>query len=187
MWESLIDILTRTSFLELLLIFIAKIVEVTISTLRLILINKGYRNYGVVLALVEIFLWVFVASSVIMGLSESPMKGVAYGLGFAAGVYLGSTLEQKIAVGKVLIQAVLPYDKGLLITNNIRTLGFGATTLDAHGKDSKRLVVMVFANRRDSKNVVKEIKAVDDKAMIISSETSNLSGGYMRQIRHLIK
>ena len=37
------------------------------------------------------------------------------------------------------------------------------------------------------KNVVKEIKAVDDKAMIISSETSNLSGGYMRQIRHLIK
>ncbi len=49
------------------------------------------------------------------------------------------------------------------------------------------MVVMVFANRRDSKNVVKEIKAVDDKAMIISSETSNLSGGYMRQIRHLIK
>lgn len=181
------EILTKTSFLELFLIFFAKIIEVTISTLRLILINKGYRNYGVVLALVEIFLWVFVASSVIMGLSESPMKGVAYGLGFAAGVYLGSTLEQKIAVGKVLIQAVVPHDKGLLITDKIRALGYGATTLEAFGKDSKRMVLMVFANRRDSKNVVKEIKAMDDKAMIISSETSNLSGGYMRQFRHLIK
>ena len=81
MWETFIEILTKTPWYELLLIFSMKIIEVTMGTLRIILINKGYRKYGVVLALIEIFLWVFIASAVINGLSESPMKGIAYGLG----------------------------------------------------------------------------------------------------------
>lgn len=187
MMETIIDILTRTSGWELLFIFFAKIVEVTLGTLRMILINKGYRKYGVVLAVIEIFLWVFVASQVITGLSESPMKGVAYGLGFAAGVYFGSTLEEKLAFGKVLIQAIVPHNLSETITNSLREHDFGVTILDAKGKDLDRTVLMIYVNRRDIKMVVKYIKDIDEHAMIISNESVNLSGGYTRKIKHIFK
>lgn len=187
MWDTILEILTHTPWYELLLIFGMKIIEVTMGTLRIILINKGYRKYGVILALIEIFLWVFIASSVIMGLQESPMKGIVYGLGFATGVYFGSFVEEKLAFGKVLIQAIVPKDRGIIISSTLREAGFGVTSLEAKGMDSERKVLMVFANRRDSKSVVRTIKTLDDKAMIISSDTANLSGGYTKQIKQLFK
>lgn len=187
MWEYILDVLTRTPWYELLLIFSMKIIEVTMGTLRIILINKGYRKYGVILATIEIFLWVFIASAVIMGLSESPMKGIAYGLGFAAGVYLGSFVEEKLAFGKVLIQAIVPKDRGIIISSTLRESGFGVTTMDAKGMDGERKVLFVFANRRDTFIVTKTINSIYDKAMIISSDTSNLSGGYTKQIKQLFK
>ena len=49
----------------LLIIFIAKAIEVTLTTLRIILVNRGFRTLGTALALVEITLWVFVAGNVI--------------------------------------------------------------------------------------------------------------------------
>ena len=187
MWESFLEVLFKTPWYELLLIFGMKIIEVTMGTLRIILINKGYRKYGVILALIEIFLWVFIASAVIMGLQASPMKGIAYGLGFAAGVYLGSYVEEKLAFGKVLIQAIVPKDRGIIISNTLRESGFGVTALDAKGMDSERKLIMVFANRRDSILVVKAIKELDHHAMIISSDTANLSGGYTQKIKQLFK
>ncbi len=187
MWETFIEILTKTPWYELLLIFSMKIIEVTMGTLRIILINKGYRKYGVVLALIEIFLWVFIASAVINGLSESPMKGIAYGLGFATGVYLGSLVEEKLAFGKVLIQAIVPKDKGVVIADTLRKSGFGVTVVDARGMDMERKVLLVFANRRDSLLVVDTIKKFDNEAMIISGDTANLSGGYTKQIKQLFK
>lgn len=187
MWESFIEILTKTPWYELLLIFSMKIIEVTMGTLRMILINKGYRKFGVVLALIEIFLWVFIASAVITGLSKSPMKGISYGLGFVVGVYLGSLVEEKLAFGKVLIQAIVPKDKGIVISDTLREAGFGVTVVDARGMDMERKVLMVFANRRDSLIVVNTIKEYDNSAMIISSDTANLSGGYTKQIKQLFK
>lgn len=130
--------LTITPLSELLLIFIAKIIEVSIGTMRIILISKGYRKIGTALAIVEIFLWVFVASSVINGISESPMKGVSYSFGFAAGVYAGSLIEQKLAFGKVMIQTITSKILSNDIATLLRTAGFGVTTLQRWARTTKK-------------------------------------------------
>ena len=187
MWNNIQDMLTVTPFYDLLFIFLAKIVEVSIGTMRIILISKGYRKIGTSLAIVEIFLWVFIASSVINGITESPMRGVAYSFGFAAGVYAGSLIEQKLAFGKVLIQAITTKALSNEIAKSLREAGFGVTTLEAMGKDDPKSVLMIYANRRDAQKVIQGVKAIHPKAMIVSNEISNVSGGYINPMKKLLK
>ncbi|NLN51076.1 MAG: DUF2179 domain-containing protein [Acholeplasmataceae bacterium] len=187
MLDFLRDFFTSTPAWELLLIFFAKIVEVSFATLRIILINKGNRKVGFFLALVEIFLWVFIASNVITDLKSSPIKAVMYGLGFSVGVYLGSLIEEKLAFGRVLVQAIVPKEIGLLIANTLRETGFGVTSIDGEGREKKRSVLLLFINRKDEKTAVKIIKSIDDNAMIISHESTTLSGGFTNRIRQMFK
>lgn len=186
-FQDLWDILTVTPLWELLLIFLAKIIEVSVGTLRNILVYRGYRKQGVLLALFEIFLWVFVASTVINGLTESPMKGIVYGFGFAAGVYVGSRLEEKLAYGKILIQTIVSVDLGIKLTKTLRDLGYGVTTVPASGKDAARSVLMIYTNRRGNQKIVQIIQEVDPTAMIISNDVSSLVGGRISPIRPLFK
>lgn len=186
-FQDLWEIITVTPLWELLLIFLAKIIEVSIGTLRHILVYRGYRKQGVLLALVEIFLWVFVASTVINGLTESPMKGIVYGFGFATGVYVGSRLEEKLAYGKILIQTIVSVDLGMKLTKTLRDLGYGVTTVPANGKDAPRSVLMIYTNRRGNQNIVQIIQEIDPTAMIISNDVSTLVGGRISPIRPLFK
>lgn len=186
-WEQLWEILTITSVWELLLIFSAKIVEVTIGTLRSILIVKGYRTQAVLLALIEITLWVSIASRVITGLSESPMKGIAYALGFAAGVFFGSLVEQKLAFGKMLIQTITSNPHAIEISQTLRDLGCGVTSMEARGKDEAKTILMVYTNRRGSEKIMDAILSVDPTAMIVRNDVSTMVGGYINSGKSILK
>lgn len=186
-WQQLWEIMTITTLGELLVIFIAKIIEVTIGTLRNILIVKGYRTLAVFLALIEITLWVFVASGVITGLQASPMKGIAYALGFTAGIYFGSIVEQKLAFGKLLIQTITSDEKGKEISQKLRELGFGVTSVEAHGKDDAKTILMVYTNRRGNETIVQAILAIDPAAMIVKNDVTKLLGGYNPTGKSLLK
>lgn len=161
-------------------IFFGKIIEVTLSTLRIILVSKGNRKIGTLLAIVEIFLWIFIAGNVITGLQDDIWKAVMYGFGFAVGVYLGSLIEELLAFGKVLIQAILPDDTGDMVAAKLRDNGYGVTTIAGKGRNHDRKILMIYANRKNAKEVVKDIKDIDPDAMIISNESTSLSGGFTK-------
>jgi uncharacterized protein YebE (UPF0316 family) len=187
MWSAIWDFLTSVPLWEVLLILVAKVVEVSISTLRIIFIGKGLRKPGTLLALVEILLWVFIASRVITGMAEAPMKGIYYSIGFALGVYLGSILENRLAVGKVLIQAVIMKDEANTVINALRDNGHGVTSIDAHGKYKEREVLMIFANRKNKNMILKLISDNDDDALVVAHEVSYLRGGFVSPWRKLAK
>jgi len=169
-----------------LVIFLAKITEVSLSTLRIILVNKGHRNIGFLLAAVEIALWIVVVSNVITELTL--MKGVMYGLGFAVGVYLGSLIENKLAIGNILIQAIVSEESGELIAKRLRDNGFGVTTMDGKGIEKTRKVLLVYAKRKSSISASSIITEIEPKAMIISHESRAITGGYTTSARgHLFK
>lgn len=187
MWSEIWDFLTSVPLWEVVLILVAKVVEVSISTLRIIFIGKGLRKPGTLLALVEILLWVFIASRVITGMAETPMKGIYYSIGFALGVYLGSILENRLAVGKVLIQAVIMKDEANTVINALRDNGHGVTSIDAHGKYKEREVLMIFANRKNKASILKLISDNDDDALVVAHEVSYLRGGFVSPWRKLAK
>lgn len=182
-----VDFFTAVSIWELLFIFFAKIIEVSIGTLRVILITKGYRKPGTILAFFEIMLWVFVASSVIYGVTDTPIKGVVYSLGFMAGIYVGSKFEAALAVGKIEIHVISSKSSGLLIVDALRSKGYGVTSIDAHGKDDLRTLLMIYANRKNKQKILNIITEVDQKALIVAQEVSQIQNGYVVSGRSIKK
>jgi uncharacterized protein YebE (UPF0316 family) len=172
---------------ELLLILSSRVIEVSMGTLRVILINKGYRKQGVILALIEVTLWVLVASRVIVGINEQPFKAVVYCIGYSAGVYVGSLLECRLAFGRVLIQIITTIDKAAILADDLRSKGYGVTTVDAQGKDDDKKLLMIYANRKGQENIIAEIKNIDDHALIVSNEVGTMQGGYIRAYKRFVK
>ncbi|GHV92631.1 DUF2179 domain-containing protein [Spirochaetia bacterium] len=186
--EYVINFLNAAPPLELVLILVSKIAEVSLGTVRQILINKGYRREGTILSFFEIILWTFIASRVIMGIAEAPIKGIVYSIGFSLGVYIGSRIENSIALGKVLIQTIVSKENSEAMVALLRGKGFAVTTMDARGRDSAKTVLMIFAKRKGKEEIIREIQRLDGTAMIITNDVSTLSGGTISSAsRGLIK
>ena len=179
MTEQIIHFFTVVPIWELVIIMFSKTIEVTIATLRVILINKGYRTFGTILSLFEIALWIIMASNVLSGLSDAPIKGIFYGIGFSLGVFLGSCVESRLALGKVLIETIVSKDNSDFMTSELRNKGYAVTTVEARGRDSEKTVLKIFANRKGKDEIIKLIHEKDGTAMIIANDISTLHGGYI--------
>lgn len=185
--DLLTPLLTAAPSWELLLIFFTKITEVSMGTVRYLLVHRGYRKLGALLAFFEVTLWVFVASRVITGIAEAPLKGIVYSVAYAVGVYLGSKLEARLALGEIMIQTITPPDRGALIADSLRGRGLGVTRIEAHGKDSGKSLLLVFASRRREAEIIRSILALDGAAMITSHHATHLRGGHFQPGRQLAK
>ena len=172
---------------ELILIFFSRIIEVSMGTVRIILISKGYRTIGAIIGFFEVTIWVFVASRVITGLSESPIKAVVYSLGFAMGIYLGGRLENRLAFGKMLIQAIIPQSSETEVTSALRDKGLAVTVMAASGMDSQKAVLYIYTPRKGKDKIIELIMALEKHALVVSNEISTLQGGTLTSYRRFVK
>jgi len=132
-----------------ILIFLAKLLEVAIATVRTVLMARGNRVAASLLSVVEITIWLIVTSTVLMGLSEDPLMAVAFGLAFATGIYLGIVIEDKLALGLAQIEVIAGFDEAREITRKLRDNGYGATTFECVGLEGKKLAVFLKVRRKD--------------------------------------
>ena len=187
MSDFIIRFLTAAPLWELILIFCSKIIEVAVSTVRLILISKGYRREGTILSFLEILLWVFIASRVITGIVDAPIKGIVYSVAFSIGVYLGSLIEGHIALGRVLVQVIISKSDSPSLIGGLREKGYAVTSMEAQGRDSEKTVLMIFANRKGKEEIVRDIRALNASAMVVVNDVSTLYGGTISSIKKLLK
>jgi len=145
------------------LIFFAKLLEVAIATVRMVLTARGNRVAASLLSAVEITIWIIVTSTVLLGLSDDPLRAVAFGLAFVVGIYLGIVVEDKLALGLAQIECIAGFDEAKVITGQLRALGFGVTTFDCEGLDGKKLSINLKVHRKDV-----------PKAMVILREYTDL-------------
>ena len=89
-------LLNDLGIISYIIIFFAKIVEVSISTVRIMFVAKGERAKAAIIAFFEILIWIVIVSSVLSNLSEDPVKAVVYAAAFAIGNYLGVFIEGKL-------------------------------------------------------------------------------------------
>jgi len=141
-----------------ILIFIAKLMEVAIATVRMVLTAKGNRVAASLLSVVEITIWLIVTSTVLLGLSEDPMQAVAYGLAFVVGIYLGIILEDKLALGLAQVECIAELEEGKNISAKLRDNGYGVTTYECEGMDGKKLSINLKIHRKDIPTTMKVLK-----------------------------
>lgn len=164
--------------LSYLIIFVAKIFEVTLGTLRIVMINKGERLYGALFGLVETAIWLKVVSAVLIGIQSDPWKMVFYALGFAGGVYLGSIIEEKLALGLITLQVVTDAEDGHVLAERLRKKNLGVTLLEAEGKDKSKNILLIYIQRKMKDEVIQYIEEQNIPVVISVSELKLMHGGY---------
>ena len=149
-------------------IFIAKLLEVAISTIRVVLIARGNRLVACLLAAVEITIWLIVTSTVLLGLAEDPLRAVAYGVAFVLGIFLGILVEDKLALGLAQIEIIAELEAAKHMTNELRKRGYGATTFSCEGLEGHKLSIELKVLRKDIPPTIALLKEHDVQFVTIT-------------------
>ena len=163
------------------IIFFAKIIEVSISTIRVVFIGKGERAKGAILGFVEIMIWLVVVSSVLNNITEDPIKMLIYAAAFSLGNYLGVTIESKIAVGLASIQVVVNEKSGDILADILREQGYGVTIIEGKGKnESIKNLLFIQLKRKKIPEAVKLVRQHNPEAYITVNDIKSMMGGYIK-------
>lgn len=163
-----------------LIIFLAKLLEVAIMTVRMVLTTKGNRVAASLLAAVEIAIWIVLTSTVLLGLSEDPLRAVAFGLAFVVGIYLGIVVEDKLALGLAEIEIIADFEEAKEITKKLRDQGYGVTTFCCEGKEGKKLAVNLKVHRKDIAKTVKTLNEYEHLFVTVT-DIRHLSRGIIER------
>ncbi|MDO4962739.1 MAG: DUF5698 domain-containing protein [bacterium] len=147
-------------------IFLSKIIENTLATLRLIVVANGKKKLGAILQGVVAIVWIFVTGIVIIDINKDPLKIVFFCLGTIIGSYLGSLIEEKIALGNILLMCVTKNKFEQTIKDKLNNLKI--TTISE--KNDKYSVLLIFLKRKEIANISKIIKDIDNNSTLISQK-----------------
>lgn len=147
------------------LIFIFKVIENTLSTLRIIIVANGKKLFGAILQGIIAIIWVISAGIVIINIKENSIKIMFFALGSLVGSYIGSFIEEKIALGSSLITAIISEGKSNLISRTLRKKGYYINIINSNNKE-RTITIMVL--RKNVNKVSNIIKKIDNDALIIS-------------------
>jgi len=163
-------------------IFCAKLVEVTIATLRNVLINRGHRKIGAVLAFFEVLIWLFVVSIVLNDITSDYFKVFIYCFAFACGNFMGSVLEEKLAIGMSVMDIYVTNEiTARQLADVLRENGFGVTTIDSRGKENEITIMKVYLKRKQITEATKLVKDIAPSAIVSISDIKRISGGYIKK------
>lgn len=140
-----------------LLIFAARILDVSLGTLRIIFVSKGKKYIAPLLGFFEISIWLLAISQIMQNINN-PVCFIAYAGGFAMGNYIGVLIEEKLALGTLVIRIFLPGDDEEM-KKRLYGAGFGVTSIDARGMSGNVSLIYTIIKRRDLSRAVSIIES----------------------------
>jgi uncharacterized protein YebE (UPF0316 family) len=159
-----------------LLIFCLRIVDVSCDTMRVIFAIRGKRIAAAGLGFVQALVWIFAVANAVTHLN-SPLHVLGYAGGYAAGTYVGISLEQALAFGVATIRVVVSRGSGVQIAAALRALGHGVTEFPGIGRNGAVEILNSVVQRRDIDGVARVIIDCDPEAFVTVEEPRILSGG----------
>lgn len=169
---------TTEAIVWTLAIFFARLTDVSMGTVRQILIIRGRRGVASISAFFEILIWIVAISRVIEQLDRLYYM-FAFALGFASGNYLGSYIEEKIALG-YMFAYIVPKKRTNDLAHALRSAGFGVTVIHGTGLKGPEPIYNALFRRRDTQLLVDTIKKHDKNAFFTLMDVRSERGGYVR-------
>lgn len=160
-----------------LMIFLSKVIENALATLRLIVVANGKKLLGAFLQFLVSLVWVLVTGVVVVGIKKDPLKIIFFAIGSFVGSYIGSIIEEKMALGSNMLMVVIDKKMEQAVTREIRSHGFAVTTTDGDGMKKKKAILMIVVPRKKREKLVKLIRLYDKEALIISEVARTINGG----------
>ena len=159
------DFINGPIFLYLILpflIILARIVDVSFGTVKIIFIARGYNKLVPLLSFFESFVWLIAVTRIFENLNNW-VCFIAYPLGFALGNFIGILIEEKIAFGVEIIRVITKSDATELI-KALQNKGFGVTSVKAEGSRGEVGIIYSVVNRKNIAQIVNTIKEYNPKA-----------------------
>ncbi|TAL30407.1 MAG: DUF2179 domain-containing protein [Spirochaetes bacterium] len=165
----------------MLLIFLARIMDVSIGTIRIILVSRGYRTLAPLFGFVEVLIWLAAIREVMFGL-HGVASYLVYAAGFATGNYAGMWLESKIAIGTQAIR-IITTEKMLTLPVVLRQEGFGVTTIKGRGAKGEVTIIYTIVPRKKARKVFETVEALEPGAFISVEDIKSRARGFFGERR----
>lgn len=162
-----------------LVIFGLRIVDVSLSTIRILLAVRGHKMVVPLIGFFEVLIWVTAVGNAIKFL-DSPLHLLGYAAGFATGSIVGLLIEERLAIGNASIRIVSRH-AGVETAEALRALGFGVTEFGAQGRDGRVEVMYTVCRRRDVERVIEEVERWDPQAFVTVEEPREIRWGWMNR------
>ncbi|HSD85600.1 MAG TPA: DUF5698 domain-containing protein [Anaerolineae bacterium] len=161
-----------------LFVFTMRVIDMSLDTLRLLFVIRGRKLLAGGIGVIQATVFILAVSAVLQGPLD-PLTVAGYALGFGAGVVIGIVVEQRLALGHVMLRVYSP-SSGAVIAEALRAASFAVTEFVAHGRDGEITVVNSAIARRDTAKAQTIVKQIDVGAFITVDEIQPLQRGYFR-------
>ena len=157
----------------------AKIIEITVQSLKTCMMVKGQRMKAAALGFIECGIWGLVISTIISTLGDNLFLLLFYCVGYATGLFLGSTIEGKIALGTSNFEVIAGAESTAKIIAYLKAHNLGYTVFEGYGSKDKMNMIFIVLARKEAARVLRELRReCDNKLFVAVSEVSKYAGGY---------
>lgn len=157
------------------LIFMARICDVTLDTLRIIYVSRGMKFAAPMIGFFEVLIWLMAISQIFQNLSN-PVCYIAYAGGFAMGNFIGIILEEKMAIGTVVIR-IITQKEALQLIEVLKTNRYGVTHIDAQGVMGPVKIIFTIVKRKDIDRVLEIVRTCNPLAFFTIEDVRSVRKG----------
>jgi uncharacterized protein YebE (UPF0316 family) len=158
-----------------ILIFLSRIADVSIGTVRLILVSRRLKYLAPFAGFFEVLIWIVVIGQILQNLS-SPVCYIAYAGGYATGNYIGIWIAEKLSLGMVLVRVIFSKQANGLI-DRLCERRYGVTSIDGQGATGPVQMVFTIVPRREVRTVVDLVKECNPEAFYSVEEVDFVEKG----------
>lgn len=151
-----------------LLIFLLRVADVSVGTLRVNVLVRGYRGLAATLSFVECLIWLSATARVLTQL-DNPFNVVAFAGGYATGTLVGCMINDWLALGKTLMRVVSPTNQPDVATA-LREAGCTVTVMNAKGRDGEVSIAFSVIAKKRSRKIVDVIQRINPSAFVTFEE-----------------
>lgn len=158
-------------------IFFARIIDMSLDVIRILMLTRDKRIMAAILGFVEVTVFILALGQVFAGGLNDPFKIAAYAGGFASGNYLGSIIEEKLAIGYLSLQVFPDARYVHLFEKKFREMGFGVTSVIGQGRNGPRTIMFVLMKRKDLLRALDLLNLIDDTTFFSVTDARQIHGG----------
>ena len=166
-------------FILPLLIFLARIGDVSMETIRVIYISRGIKYLAPIIAFFEIIIWLL-AMEVVMSDLSNIANFFAFAFGFATGTYVGLVIEEKLSIGMVIMRIVTTEESNEEIAMFLEAEHFGVTSMDAKGSRGNVKMILSLVNRADVPRITRHLQTTNPTAFFSIEDVRYVNQGVFR-------
>lgn len=171
-------LLSPQAWLAAGMIFLLRVSDMTLDTLRVLVVMRGRKAIAWVLGFFQSIIFVTAITSVLANL-DNPLNLLGYAAGFATGNVVGMLIEERLAIGHVQLSIISP-GRGAAVAARLREQGYAITEIPARGKDGMVALLTCSVLRKNVEQVQKLVNEVDPAAFVTAEDVRPVRRGFWR-------